>query len=855
MFKPRPYQHEANSSIKQEWESATSTVLVLPTGCGKTCVFATIIKDRLPRRSLVIAHREELVWQARSKIEAIAGVDCGIEMADFYVNSTLFGEQQVVISTVQTLNSKWGDRHRMGRFKPTDFDTLIIDECFPAGTPVDGRPIESIKVGDKVRTHNGYGRVTRLFKKPVTSMCVVTFSNRETLVCTPNHPIWTQSGFKCAMHLTNKDMVVSIIDYELLPHLQDRSDSWKNSLWEKGMQVLMEQGHHPENIQPEWGRDNAIQKDKRDEQSRSEGESCNQVAGNGLEADSQKRKRAWSYDPRACSGVGAWVAMQCDSENSDGQTQWLSELLQVGCGKFRFADWGGGGRILSLLSEAKEAGQKESGVLEFQRVESVKVYESSDRDAVEWLCPDGFVYNIEVSNGHTYFAGGVLVHNCHHSTAGSYRRVIDYYKQNPNLRVLGVTATPDRHDEEALGQVFDTVAFDYEVLDAIHDGWLVPIAQQFVSIGGLDFSHVRTTAGDLNGADLANLMESEKNMQGVTGASIDIIGNKRALLFTASVAQAEQASDIFNRHRQGSCDWVCGETPKDKRRQILEKFKSGDTQIVCNCGVLTEGFDDPGVEVILMGRPTKSRSLYAQMAGRGTRPLDEIAHKLNDVEQAEQRREMINTSPKPMCLIVDFVGNSGRHKLCSSADILGGKVSDEIVERAIAKAKKDGGAVRMDELMDEEERLLQEKIEKARMADRERKAKIVAKVRYNSKEINPFDLFDIQPVKQRGWDNGKTLSEKQCSLLLKNGIDPDKLNYTQGRQVISEMFRRWDNKLCTAKQASLLKRFGYETKQMKMEEASKLITSIRSNNWQRPAKAPSVAQESTPPDGDERSPF
>ena len=119
--------------------------------------------------------------------------------------------------------------------------------------------------------------------------------------------------------------------------------------------------------------------------------------------------------------------------------------------------------------------------------------------------------------------GVLIIDEAHHATSPTYRRVIDYYRTNPALKVLGVTATPDRADEEALGQVFQSVAFDYEVLDAIHDGWLVPIEQQMVHVEGLDYSSIRTTAGDLNGGDLAAVLEAEKNLQQMASASVAII--------------------------------------------------------------------------------------------------------------------------------------------------------------------------------------------------------------------------------------------------------------------------------------------------------------------------------------------
>src|SRR5207245_6000940 len=152
-------------------------------------------------------------------------------------------------------------------------------------------------------------------------------------------------------------------------------------------------------------------------------------------------------------------------------------------------------------------------------------------------------------------------------------------------------------------------------------------------------------AGDLNGSDLAMVMEAEQNIQGVCHPTLEVLygldphsldaipvpewgtflGNagripRRTIVFTASVAQAEACCNILNRAVSGLAEWVCGKTNKDLRRATLQRFASGQTPVVVNCGVLTEGFDNPAVEVIIMARPTKSRSLYCQMIGRSTRP-------------------------------------------------------------------------------------------------------------------------------------------------------------------------------------------------------------------------------------------
>lgn len=428
--------------------------------------------------------------------------------------------------------------------------------------------------------------------------------------------------------------------------------------------------------------------------------------------------------------------------------------------------------------------------------------------------------------------GLVIVDEGHHATAGSYRKVIDYYRENPLLKVLGVTATPDRADEEALGQVYETVAFDYEILDAIRDGWLVPINQQMVEVHGLDFSSVKTTAGDLNGGDLAEVMEYESNLHGIADPTIAIAGERRTLVFAASVAHAERLCEIFNRHKPGCAAWVCGKTDKDDRRRVLSDFASGAVQFVVNVGVLTEGFDDPGVECIAMARPTKSRSLYAQMAGRATRPLPGVVDG-HEKDTPEQRCAAILASRKPSCLIIDFVGNAGRHKLMTTADILGGNVSDEVSARAAKMAREAGAPVRMDTALEMAEEEIKAEQEKRKQLEEARRARLLAKAQYSSQTIDPFDAFGITPQRDRGWDVGKQLTEKQTALLLKQGIDPTGMNYAAAKQLLNELFRRWDKKLCTFKQQKLLRKHGY-TGEYTMDEARTLIDRIAANGWRRP---------------------
>lgn len=430
--------------------------------------------------------------------------------------------------------------------------------------------------------------------------------------------------------------------------------------------------------------------------------------------------------------------------------------------------------------------------------------------------------------------GLLIIDEAHHAVSGGYKKVIEYYQQNPNLKVLGVTATPDRSDEEALGQVFDTVAYDYEVLDAIGDGWIVPVEQQMVEVEDLDFSAIHTTAGDLNSGELADLMTREKPLHGVASSTIEIIGNKRGIGFASSVEHARILSEIFNRHKAGMANWICGKTDKDERKKILSDFANGSIQFLWNCGVLTEGFDDTGVEIISMARPTKSRALYAQMAGRAFRPHHTIASQLGLCPAAAVRRAMIARSVKPSALIIDFVGNSGRHKLMTTADILGGKVSDEVIEAAVKRARQQGGKVRMDKAIEEEEKRIEER-KKREQEEIAKKEKLKAKAKFSSSKIDPFDIFQVKPTTPRGWDRAKSISKKMKDMLERSGIkNVDELGYAKAKQLCGTIIDRWNKNLCSFGQAKLLTKFGYEKAgEMTFQQAKATIEAVKNNGWRK----------------------
>jgi len=388
----------------------------------------------------------------------------------------------------------------------------------------------------------------------------------------------------------------------------------------------------------------------------------------------------------------------------------------------------------------------------------------------------------------------VVTDEAHHAPAKSYRKVFEWFFRNHNCKGLGVTATPDRTDKVAMGSVFESVAYSYDMLNGIKDGWLCPIEQRYVMVGSLDFSSITTTAGDLNGAELAQVMEFEDNLHKVATPTLEIANGRKTLVFASSVKHAERLCEIFNRHKPFCARWVCGETPKIERERVLVDFKNNDFQILVNVGVFTEGFDEPTIEVIANARPTKSRALYTQIVGRGTRTLPGV---VDGVDCPQERVSRIKASAKPFIEVIDFVGQAGRHKLVTTADILAGEAPEPIVEAAKELIKKEAEAGRamdpteaIDQVKNQKER---ERLEREE-AERRRRERLKVKAQYVVQSVDPFDMTDTIPNRVHTPRlASEPCSEAQARVLRNNGWRDEaiaKLTKVQASGIIGGIFSR-----------------------------------------------------------------
>lgn len=362
--------------------------------------------------------------------------------------------------------------------------------------------------------------------------------------------------------------------------------------------------------------------------------------------------------------------------------------------------------------------------------------------------------------------GLIIPDEAHHAVARTYRETFDYFLNgNPPIKILGLTATPRRSDDLAMGQVFETCCYDYGIEPAVADGWLVPVRQAIATVADLDLSRVKVVAGDYAPGQLEAILTDpeRKIVLKMTHPIVENVGDSQALVFTVGVKQAEAICDALNDRKPGSAAWVSGETDKEKRRRIVADFKAGRLQFMCNCGVFLEGFDSPATSWVIMARPTKSLSLYVQMLGRATRPLPGIVEGLPD---AASRKAAIAASGKPWANVLDFVGNAVQHgpsATVTAADVLGGKYANEAKEYARKRLEESGNPSAIEEALDRadaELALLSE--------EEERRARIVADVDYRLRYLDS-GLAGPQRVEAHG-QRGEPATSKQVWKLISLGV-------------------------------------------------------------------------------------
>jgi ATP-dependent helicase IRC3 len=248
----------------------------------------------------------------------------------------------------------------------------------------------------------------------------------------------------------------------------------------------------------------------------------------------------------------------------------------------------------------------------------------------------------------------IIIDEAHHASALSYRTVLRYFgvlkeenDTNKNILLLGLTATPNRNDNKGIDHIFDEVVFNYPIVDGVKNGWLSSIAAVKVATD-VSLQQVKTSAGDFVVGELEKAVNTKARNVLLVKTYQDIAGGKQALVFAVDVAHTKDLYESFI-DAGITAGFITGETPKDERKNLLLLFAEKKIHVMINALVLTEGYDNAGIEFIFMARPTQSGLLYQQMIGRGTRRYH----------------------GKERLMIVDFVDNTTTHSLQTAASLLG----------------------------------------------------------------------------------------------------------------------------------------------------------------------------------------
>lgn len=401
------------------------------------------------------------------------------------------------------------------------------------------------------------------------------------------------------------------------------------------------------------------------------------------------------------------------------------------------------------------------------------------------------------------FFDTIVIDEAHHCISDGYQRVLQYFEE---ANVLGVTATPDRGDMRNLGSYFESLAYEYTLPKAIKSGYLSPIKALTIPLQ-LDLTSVGQQAGDFKSSDLGNALDPYLHQ--IADEMVKNCKNRKTVVFLPLVKTSQKFTEILNSKGFRAAE-VNGES-KD-RAEILEDFDKDKYNVLCNSMLLTEGWDCPSVDCVVVLRPTKVRSLYSQMVGRGTRLFE----------------------GKTELLLLDFLWHTERHELCHPAHLI---AENEEVAKAMTKQIEEAGFpldLEMVEKKATEDVVAQreEALAKQLAEMKRRKRKLVDPLHFEM-SIQAEDLSSYVP--SFGWEMCPP-SEKQINTLEKLGILPDEIdNAGKATKLLERLDKRRDEGLTTPKQIRFLEGRGFEhVGTWSFDSAKKLIDRIAANGWRIP---------------------
>jgi superfamily II DNA or RNA helicase len=397
----------------------------------------------------------------------------------------------------------------------------------------------------------------------------------------------------------------------------------------------------------------------------------------------------------------------------------------------------------------------------------------------------------------------IIIDEAHHVLADSYQRILNHFG---NAKVLGVTATPDRGDMRNLGHIFESLAYEYTLPRAIKEGYLCPIKAQTIPLK-LDLSAVRQQSGDFSMGDLDTALDPY--LYQIADEMLRNCYDRKTVVFLPLIKTSQKFTNILC--EKGFRAVEVNGTSRDRAR-ILTDFDAGRYNVLCNSMLLTEGWDCPSVDCIVVLRPTKIRSLYAQMVGRGTRLFPD----------------------KDDLLLLDFLWHSERHELCRPAHLIceSEEVAKQMTEIITASGMPEdleaAEAQASQDIITQREEALAQKLSEMK----NRKRKLVDPLQFEM-SIQATDLANYTPA--FGWEIGPP-SKDQIQWLEKRGIFPDDIETTgKASMLINRLKKRQIEGLTTPKQIRFLESKGFNhVGTWDFDVAKNLIDRIAANGWRVP---------------------
>lgn len=403
----------------------------------------------------------------------------------------------------------------------------------------------------------------------------------------------------------------------------------------------------------------------------------------------------------------------------------------------------------------------------------------------------------------------IVIDECHHALTSTYRSVIDYF---PKAKLLGVTATPDRGDLRSLGEVFEKIAYEYSIVDAIKDGYLSPVRAQTIPLK-IDITQVARQSGDYQAAALGNALDPYLHQ--ICREIIARCADRKTIVFTPLIATSRKMLDIFRSLGHGAVREVNGESAD--RKETLDWFSRAPKGcVLLNSMLLTEGYDEPSADCIVVLRATQVRALYVQMIGRGTRLSPETG--------------------KQNLLLLDFLWLSSTHNLCRPAAILTDdqEVCDTITRKCVAACGDDTVELSPEELdkaetetVEKREKALADKLEKMRR----RKEGLVDPLQY-AYSIQDLNLANFRPLTERDAQNP---SMEQLDRLEKMGFGAPP-TFGEADLLLKQYAERQAAGLSTPKQIRFLESKGFRNvAKWTKWQAEKMTKRIIVSRWRIPA--------------------